>query len=294
MVGPGDVLAGRYRIESAAGAGAVGLLFTARDENEEKTVLVMVPRTTSEVDRFERNVRGVEALSHPAIARVIERGEYENVPFALVEMGDAPSLDRILEDAGSLDVRRAIRIAMQILQGLDHAHAAGMTHGALSSSNVLVADGDRPRIAGFGLSIGGDPRDDLTAAGRLLDAMVARDKPDELEEIVDRAAGTTTPFATAGEMRRALEEARATIAAVEERDLSPDDEVETTVWPIPDARYDPAKLGRRVIAAMIVVALIAGAAFLWRVMTRAEELREQREQSPTPSMTTSVETLGLV
>ncbi|MDQ4095473.1 MAG: protein kinase [Actinomycetota bacterium] len=292
MVGPGDEVAGRYRIERNAATGALGILTIGHDPVMDAPVLLLLCRGRVEADAFERNMRAVGALTHPGIARVVDQGDENDVPFAVIEMSDTATLDQILDRDGALEARPAIRIGMQVAQALEHAHAAGVVHGSLVSSAVLVGEGDRAKVAGFGLSRGGDPTIDVRAAGKLLDEMLGSERAAQLDELVDRAVGRTTPFATASEMRRALEDVRVRISPVEE-DGDHEDEPDTTVWPIPGARYDPARLGRRVIAAMIAVAFVAGAAFLWRVMTRADELREERERNPTPSVTTSAETVGL-
>ncbi|MDQ3984951.1 MAG: protein kinase [Actinomycetota bacterium] len=82
----------------------------------------------------------------------------------------------------------------------------------------------------------------------------------------------------------------ATVAATPSPPPEDATEVETgsTVWPIPGDRYDPARLGRIVIATFVVLALVAAAAFLWRLARNADETADRVDggtSSPTPTAT---------
>lgn len=290
MVGPHDLVATRYRLERRLAATGSAALFEARDEVTDARVLVAIALDEDDSSTFERNLRAAAALTHPATARVIERGRDGTTTFGIIEVGEGETLDVSLARAGPLEARGAIRVVVQVLQALEHAHAAGLTHGVLDAPTLIVTDKDRVRVAGFGLAASGNPRDDVRAAGLLLDRLLPRERPRGLDDVVARAVGDAAPFTSAAEMRRALEDVRVHIAPAGIAAPHEGDENASTVWPIPGARYDPTTLGRRVIVVMITIALIAAAAFLWRVATRVDDLRERRARSPAPSVTSMPET----
>ena len=273
---------GTYRLDRSLSSGVWGTLFTGSGPGAD----VLVAVGSGEPDeRFEHDVRAAAALSHPTLARIKEHGVEKN-PYVVYEPLDATTLETLIEDEGPIEPRRALRMMVQVLQALEHAHDAGLAHGNLDPSAVLIRDGDRVTVIALGLTSRADPRGDVRMAGSLLGHMLGPKRPERLDEVVSGAERGTGVYATARGMRRVLEEVRVEIAPpdVEGSDSEVD---ETTVWPIPGSRYDPNRLGRRVIVAIVAIALVAGAAFLWRVSERAEELRQQRRESPSPTATTS-------
>lgn len=278
-----EIIAG-YRLDRPLSAGRWGTLHAARD------ALIVVGNGPAP-DRFEQDARAASALSHPTLARIREQGIEAGSPYLVYEALDATTLEAILEEEKPIEPRRSLRLMVQVLQALEHAHDAGLSHGNLSPSTVLVRDGDRATVVALGLAGDSDPRADISAAGTLLATMLGPNRPARLDEVISGAVAGTGVYATARGMRRILEEVRVEIAPPDV-EVDGEEPEEPTVWPIPGNRYDPTTLGKRVIVVIITISLIAGAAFLWRVRDRAEELREQRRNSPSPEATTSSGNLG--
>ena len=91
----GTLIADRFEVEAHAGAGGMGAVYRARDRTSGATVALKLLHSDdgSQDDRFVREVRALEGLSHPAIARYvqgygrIEVGEDENCGFVVRAIG---------------------------------------------------------------------------------------------------------------------------------------------------------------------------------------------------------------
>jgi tetratricopeptide (TPR) repeat protein len=174
----GQVIAGRYRIESVVGAGGVGTVYRAIQEPLERPVALKMLRPEwssrpSVRQRFLREARSVASLSHPAIAMVHDFGTADDGSlFLVLEFVDGVPLSTLLDDR---DVSWAlIRLLFDIvLAGLAHAHARGVVHRDIKPGNILVtADSDGTplvKIVDFGIAVSASaPEDNETAPGMVV------------------------------------------------------------------------------------------------------------------------------
>jgi eukaryotic-like serine/threonine-protein kinase len=148
---------GKYEILSKLGAGGMGEVWRARDEQLHRDVALKilppeVARDPSRRARFEQEARALAALNHPNIVAVYEFGEENGQAFLASELVDGESL-RALLDRGRVTVRRAIEIATQIADAMAAAHAAGIVHRDLKPENImLTASAGTVKVLDFGLA----------------------------------------------------------------------------------------------------------------------------------------------
>jgi serine/threonine-protein kinase len=157
----GDVLAGRYRLESILGEGGMGAVYQATqlDLNRPVAVKIMLPtddRKGEAVARFEREARVTAALHHPGVVKIFDFGRDEAGRFFLVmERLVGSVLRRHLEGRPLSPPARAIDIARQMADVLVATHAIGLVHRDLKPENVFLEqnlDGsDRVVVVDFGL-----------------------------------------------------------------------------------------------------------------------------------------------
>jgi serine/threonine-protein kinase len=143
----GQRVQGRYRIVSEIGTGSFGTVCRAEDEATGHEVAIrLLPRTL--VGAFPpagargRKGQGIAAAStaHPALVGVLEVGEAENGRhFAAMELVTGRRLSEIIAD-GPLDVRLALRVAVDLGGAVETLHSSGLIHGALRPCNVMVAE----------------------------------------------------------------------------------------------------------------------------------------------------------
>jgi eukaryotic-like serine/threonine-protein kinase len=146
---------GRYVIERAVDAGAMGEVYCATDTRLDRRVAIKVlPRETAgdpvRRARFAREARALSGLSHPHICPIYDLGEHAGLPFFVMEHLDGETLAQRLA-RGPLAVADAVRVATEMAGALDHAHRRGIVHRDLKPANViLTADG--AKLLDFGLA----------------------------------------------------------------------------------------------------------------------------------------------
>jgi Tol biopolymer transport system component/tRNA A-37 threonylcarbamoyl transferase component Bud32 len=168
------LIAGRYRLAEAIGAGGMGVVWRARDEVLGRDVAVkevVFPVRLPEAERrlacarSLREARAAARLSHPAVITVHDVIEHDDRPWIVMELFRSGSLADLL-GAGPLPAGQVARIGLEVLEALSAAHAAGVIHRDVKPSNVLV-DGSRAVLTDFGAAaIMDDPA--LTQSGVLI------------------------------------------------------------------------------------------------------------------------------
>jgi len=145
-----------FKILGRIGKGGMGVVYKALDENLRRIVALKVLPGDLVADeerraRFLNEARAAAAVTHPNIATVYEAGEAEGVVFIAMEYVDGLTLRHYLE-ARPLPVAEALRIAIQIADGLDRAHRSNIVHRDLKPENVIIGEGGRAKILDFGLA----------------------------------------------------------------------------------------------------------------------------------------------
>jgi predicted Zn finger-like uncharacterized protein len=168
-----QVFANRYKIEKKLGAGGMGSVFRARDQDLGRLVALKVPHFRLNEDpeivrRFEREARVAAGFDHPNLCPVYDVGKFEGVRYLTMPFIDGDTLSTIIR-SGHLDQTRAAQIANTIAVALAEAHAKGVIHRDLKPSNVLMHPKRGPVVVDFGLARN-DSHDDsrLTRTGTLL------------------------------------------------------------------------------------------------------------------------------
>jgi serine/threonine-protein kinase len=169
----GQVVEDRYLVEAELGAGAMGRVYRARHVKVGRPVALKVmhadlARVPSIVERFAREAMVAARLRHPNVVSVLDVGNTpDRLPMIVMELAPGMKLSHLID--GPLAAERVVALAKQLLHGLDHAHRAGVIHRDLKPDNILVEDGDIPRIVDFGIAVTSE-RDDSVAGRRLTDA----------------------------------------------------------------------------------------------------------------------------
>jgi serine/threonine-protein kinase len=145
---------GRYRVLDKLGEGGMGLVYRARDRNLGADVVIKTPKLTHPdddraVQRFLREVRSLVALVHPHVVRILDVGEHEGSPFAVME----------LLTGGSLKTRQPLPHPPEALRdwlpdvaaALDYVHGKGCVHRDVKPDNILFDDQGNAHLSDFGL-----------------------------------------------------------------------------------------------------------------------------------------------
>jgi eukaryotic-like serine/threonine-protein kinase len=150
------LLAGRYELRRALGAGMVGEVYEARDRELDRRVAVKLahPYLASDEafrDRFGRAARQAAGIQHPNVVVLYDMGGQAR-PFVVVEHVDGRSLRGLLRGGRPLEPDTAMRIAMGVCSGLSAVHAAGLVHGDVTPPNLLLGREGDVKVADVGLA----------------------------------------------------------------------------------------------------------------------------------------------
>jgi serine/threonine protein kinase/Tfp pilus assembly protein PilF len=160
-----------YRIIKKIGAGGMGEVYLAEDTKLTRRIALkfMPAHLASDKDlrtRFTREAQVAAKLDHPNIVPVHEVGEYEDRPYIAMAHIEGESLRNVIKK-GELSISESVELAMQICDGLQKAHEAGIVHRDIKPGNIIIDNSGRARILDFGLAIiSGE--DKLTKTGSTL------------------------------------------------------------------------------------------------------------------------------
>src|SRR5215471_1272090 len=145
-----------YNLLDRMGEGGIGDVFRARDTKVGRTVAlkVVAPSIATDPRRLARlleDAHAAMALSHPNIATLFDVGEAGGVHYLAYEFAAGRTL-RDERGGASMNVRRAVDLAVQIADGVASAHAHGIVHGDLRPETVMVTGKGSAKVLDFGLA----------------------------------------------------------------------------------------------------------------------------------------------
>jgi tetratricopeptide (TPR) repeat protein/predicted Ser/Thr protein kinase len=171
---------GGYRIEQEITSGGMGIVYRATSLTQPgRTVALKVIRDELSGDqtqrqRFINEGRIIDALDHPGIVKVLDRGEHAGRLYIAMEYLDGRTLAAMIAEATAagqvLPVRRCLELLRRLFDAAAVIHAHGVIHRDITPANVIVVgsgDDQRPKLLDFGLAKA-DTMTTLTQKGEIL------------------------------------------------------------------------------------------------------------------------------
>jgi tRNA A-37 threonylcarbamoyl transferase component Bud32 len=206
-LGIGEVLCGRYVIESQLASGGMGTVYKALDQSRSEhtaadayvAIKVLHENTRTRSDllaKLRREFYCAQALNHRSVVKVYEL-DLHQFPFFSMELIDGESLPSLMQKFHPLPLPRAYACAVirEVGEGIAHAHDRRVIHSDIKPQNIMVTNSGEVRILDFGTSgettaltpayascelLEGreaDPRDDLFALACLSYELLAGEHP---------------------------------------------------------------------------------------------------------------------
>ena len=145
---------GHYAITNKLGAGAMGVVYAARDERLGRTVALKTMASLANDEtarkRFWREARAAASVNHPNVCQIYEIGEDLGELFIAMELLEGEPLAERLRQ-GAMSVSQAVPIGLEMLAALTALHARGIVHRDLKPSNVFLTP-HGVKLLDFGLA----------------------------------------------------------------------------------------------------------------------------------------------
>ena len=167
---------GRHVLEDVIGIGGSGIVYSAFDEELERSVALKVLQGGSAsplaLQRFLFEARVLADLEHPGIAHVHEFGTHgdgeDALPYLVLERVDGARDLVHHARASKLPLDRRIRLLLEVCDAVGFAHRRGIVHRDLKADNVLVDSAGRVKLIDFGIAKVCGRLSDRTTHGELL------------------------------------------------------------------------------------------------------------------------------
>ena len=150
----------RYRIQGRLGAGGMGEVWRARDDQLKREVAIKIlpPEFSADVERvrrFEQEAYTISALNHPNILTIHEvrhvTEDLGDLHFIVTEFIEGRTLRDGLKQSRHR-WREAVLIARQIASALNAAHTAGIIHRDIKPENVMLEGSGHVKVLDFGIA----------------------------------------------------------------------------------------------------------------------------------------------
>lgn len=157
---PGDVLAQRYQLTHALGAGGYSTVFAAIDLSTQREIAVKVLKTgggnndPSALPRLRQEASLLKSIHHPNILEIFDFERYQDLAYVTMENVPGISLAHIIHREGPAESERVLPIVKQLLSALHATHIQRVLHRDIKPENILISPGppESCKIVDFGLA----------------------------------------------------------------------------------------------------------------------------------------------
>lgn len=170
---PGTLFHGRYEILGPLGRGGMGMVYRAHDKTLDETVAIKVLRPDFAQDptmaaRFRSEIKLARKVRHRNVCAIHDYGEERGLLYISMELVEGVDLKRVLRERGALPFEEAFDVSIQIAEGLQAVHDAGIIHRDLKTPNIMVDPQKVARLMDFGIAKRQEGGGASTATGQIL------------------------------------------------------------------------------------------------------------------------------
>jgi serine/threonine-protein kinase len=169
---PGQAFGERYTIVEEVGAGGMGQVYKAIDNQLAKTVALKLIRPDTAVqheaiERFRRELALAQKVTHSNVCRVHDLGEVDGIVYISMEFVEGQTLEDLIQSVGHLSPKQTVHLGRQVCAGLQAIHERGIVHRDLKPANIMIDRSGHAIVMDFGMAYhSGQER--LTGEGTVL------------------------------------------------------------------------------------------------------------------------------
>ena len=154
---PGMVFHGRYEILGPLGRGGMGMVYKARDRRLDEVVAIKVLRPDfgsdpTMAERFRSEIKLARKVRHRNVCAIHDYGEDQGLLYISMEYIEGVDLKQVLRQSGALPPQRGYEVAVQVTEGLQAVHDAGIIHRDLKTPNIMSDAAGIARLMDFGVA----------------------------------------------------------------------------------------------------------------------------------------------
>jgi serine/threonine protein kinase len=156
---------GSYDLIEPLGTGGMSSVFRARHvESGVEVAVKVLPRSLAKnpavLQRFLREAKSAEALQHPNIVAIYDRGVDQGRNYLVLEYVHGGDLHDKVRAEGPLEVDQAASVVRQVAEGLNYAAGEGLIHRDIKPANLLVTPEGQVKIIDLGLALHAESEDE--------------------------------------------------------------------------------------------------------------------------------------
>lgn len=154
MIKVGTIVGDRYEILEKIGVGGMAEVFKGKDHKLNRYVAVKVLKeefreNDAFVKKFKEEAQAAARLAHPNIVNVYDVGDENGIYYIVMELVEGITLKNYIERKGSLTIKEATSIAIQVCAGLEVAHNNHIVHRDIKPQNIIISRGGKGEGNGF-------------------------------------------------------------------------------------------------------------------------------------------------
>ena len=174
---------GRYEIHSKLGAGGMGEVYLAEDQQLRRRVAIKLLSSELVTDehankRLLKEARAAATLDHPNICSIYEVGQADGRAFIAFQYIEGETLEARIK-LKPPEWKGSLAIAVQIVEALEEAHSQGIIHRDIKPANIMITTRGQVKVLDFGLArvVDGplnseaETRNQLTSPGTIMGTM---------------------------------------------------------------------------------------------------------------------------
>src|SRR3954454_773369 len=165
IAGKPELTIGSYRLLEPLGSGGMSSVYRAEHiESGHEVAVKILPRslakTPAMLQRFLREAESAEALEHPNIVAIYDRGVDQGRHYLVLEFVRGGDLHDRVRNEGPLAVDEAVSVIRHVAEGLQYASALGLVHRDIKPANLLLSPEGEVKIIDLGLALKSEDEDE--------------------------------------------------------------------------------------------------------------------------------------